>query len=140
MTISLPHGTTTWATVLFAPSVNGMGIANYRLVRYADDLMLVVSGTRDDAERLQEETRIAHIDEGGGLPWLAHPASHQEGNHQTLRYTSPSKRSLLRIVDKVRQRSRFGPDVTFTILLYRLNSILRGWANYFKHGVSLRHV
>jgi RNA-directed DNA polymerase len=55
-------------------------IANYRLVRYADDLVLVVSGTRADAERLRDElaeviapiglrlsepkTRIAHIDEG----------------------------------------------------------------------------
>lgn len=89
MTISLPHGTTTWATVLFAPSVNGMGIANYRLVRYADDLILVVSGTRDDAERLQEETRIAHIDEG--VDFLGWRIQRHTKKGTTKRYATPPR-------------------------------------------------
>ena len=56
------------------------GLPNYRLVRYADDWCLVISGTKADAEALreevagilstmglrlsQEETLITHIDEG----------------------------------------------------------------------------
>src|SRR5207245_10747627 len=55
------------------------GLATYRLVRYADDFVVLVSGTRAHAEGLQEEvaavlppmglrlsadkTRIVHIDE-----------------------------------------------------------------------------
>src|SRR6266540_2612079 len=56
------------------------GLANYRLVRYADDWVVMVAGTWADAERLRDEaaavlapmglrlseekTRIVHIDEG----------------------------------------------------------------------------
>lgn len=56
------------------------GLPNYRLIRYADDWCLVVSGTRADAEALKEEaaevlstmglrlspekTLVTHIDEG----------------------------------------------------------------------------
>jgi len=56
------------------------GLANYRLVRYADDWVVLVAGDRADAEVLREQaaavlstmglslsmekTRIAHIDEG----------------------------------------------------------------------------
>ena len=56
------------------------GLANYRLVRYADDWVVLVAGDRSHAEALRDEaaanlstmglrlsvekTRIAHIDEG----------------------------------------------------------------------------
>jgi RNA-directed DNA polymerase len=55
-------------------------LANYRLVRFADDFVVLVAGDRSDAEHLrqqaarvllpiglrlsQEKTLIAHIDEG----------------------------------------------------------------------------
>ena len=61
-----------------------------RLVRYADDFVVMVSGTRDDAEALRDEvaavlapmglrlseekTRVCHIDEGFDFLGLAHPA------------------------------------------------------------------
>ena len=32
------------------------GLANYRLVRYADDFVVMLAGNSDDAERLREET------------------------------------------------------------------------------------
>ncbi len=60
------------------------GLANYRLVRYADDFVVLVAGTREHAEALRGEvaavlapmglhlsaakTRIAHIDEGFDFP------------------------------------------------------------------------
>jgi len=56
------------------------GLGNYRLVRYADDWLLMVSGTREHAEHMREraaavlapmglrlsaeKTKITHIDEG----------------------------------------------------------------------------
>lgn len=128
------------------------GIANYRLIRYADDLVLMVAGTQADAQQLREElaevlapiglrlsedkTRVAHIDEGFDFLGWRIQRHRKKGTTKRYVYTYPSKRSLARIVDKVRQRSRFGPAVPYDTLLYRLNSILRGWANYFKHGVS----
>lgn len=127
-------------------------IANYRLVRYADDLVLMVSGNAADAESLREEisavlapaglrlseakTRVCHIDEGlDFLGWRIQRHT-KKGTTKRYVYTYPSKAAVKRIVDKVRQRTRFGPDMTFSTLLYRVNSILRGWTNYFRHGVS----
>src|SRR4029450_4717458 len=56
------------------------GLPNYRIVRYADDFVVLVAGTRDDTETVREQvtvvlatiglrlsaekTTIAHIDEG----------------------------------------------------------------------------
>ena len=37
---------------------------NYRLVRYADDWCLLVSGTKDDAETLREENRRVLVQMG----------------------------------------------------------------------------
>lgn len=66
------------------------GLANFKLVRYADDWCLMVRGTRADAEALREDiaavmatmglrlspdkTLITHFDGGAGLPRVAHPA------------------------------------------------------------------
>ncbi len=128
------------------------GIANYRLVRYADDIVLLVSGTDTDAETLRHElatalapiglvlseakTRVCHIDEGFDfLGWRIQRHT-KKGTTKRYVYTYPSKEALGRIIDKVRRRTRFGPDITFETLLYRVNSILRGWTNYFRHGVS----
>jgi RNA-directed DNA polymerase len=36
----------------------------------------------------------------------------------------------------VRALTRGGTNQPLTVLLRRLNPVLRGWANYFRHGVS----
>ena len=156
LTLLDDHFAEAWATHMGDRVVRARrkrhGIANYRLVRYADDLVLMVSGTQADAQQLRDElaevlapiglrlsqvkTRTADIDEGFDFLGWRIQRRRKKGTTKRYVYTYPSKRSVSRIVDKVRQRSRFGPDVPYDTLLYRLNSILRGWANYFKHGVS----
>ena len=42
------------------------------------------------------------------------------------------------MVDKVRSLTRRAKHRTFADLLRRLNPVLRGWCNYFRHGVSSR--
>jgi hypothetical protein len=77
------------------------GLANYRLVRYADDFVIMVSGNRAQAEALLPEvaavlapmgfTAVGREDDdhphrrGAGLPRMAHPASPQEGDSRALR-------------------------------------------------------
>jgi RNA-directed DNA polymerase len=39
-------------------------LANYRLVRYADDWVLMVAGTRVDAEHLRDETAVVLLPMG----------------------------------------------------------------------------
>lgn len=53
-------------------------------------------------------------------------------------YTYPSKKALASVVDKVRTLTRRAKHRTLADLLRRLNPTLRGWCNYFRHGVSSR--
>ena len=126
-----------------------------KLVRYADDFVIMVFGTRDDAEALwdevaavlapmglrlsEEKTRVCHIDEGFDfLGWrIQRRAMRGQGGKRAL-YTYPSKKALLSVMDKVRALTRRHKHRTLAALLRRLNSVLRGWCNYFRHGVSSR--
>ena len=126
-----------------------------RLVRYADDFVVMISGTRDDAEALwdevgqvlapmglrlsEEKTRICHIDEGFDfLGWRIQRRAWRSRAGKTAVYTYPSKKSLASIIGKVRQLTRRAKHRTLADLLRRLNPVLRGWCNYFRHGVSKR--
>ena len=51
-------------------------------------------------------------------------------------YTYPSKKALLSIMAKVRSITRREKHRTLADLLRILNPVLRGWCNYFYHGVS----
>ena len=128
------------------------GLANYRLVRYADDWVVMVAGTRADAERLREEaavvlapmglrlseekTRVVHLDEGLDFLGFRIQRKPKRGTPKLTVYTYPSKKSLRNVVDKVRTITRQGTNRSLTELLDRLNPVLRGWTNYFRHGVS----
>ncbi len=131
------------------------GGAVYRLVRYADDFVVMVAGTRDDAETLGDEvtevlapiglrlsvakTRVCHIDEGFDfLGWRIQRRRWRGRTGKRAVYTYPSKQSLLSVMGKVRSLTRRHKHRTLAGLLRMLNPVLRGWCNYFRHGVSSR--
>jgi len=130
------------------------GGATYRLVRYADDFVVLVAGTREHAEarrrevetvlapmglRLSEaKTRIAHIDEGFDFLGFRIVRQPKRGSDKRAIYTYPAKNSLAEIKAKVRAMTRGATDLSLAILLHRLNPVLRGWTAYFRHGVSKR--
>ena len=131
------------------------GVPAYRLVRYADDFVVMVGGSRIDAEALREEvgavlapiglrlsedkTRVCHIDEGFDFlgfriqrrAWRGRPGKRAV-------YTYPSKKALASVKGKVRRATRRHRHRTLAQLLRQVNRILRGWCNYFRHGVSAR--
>jgi RNA-directed DNA polymerase len=126
-----------------------------KLVRYADDFVIMVFGTRDDAEALwdevtavlapmglrlsEEKTRVCHIDEGFDfLGWRIQRRPQRGRTGKTAIYTYPSKKSMASIKDKVRTLTRRARHRTLADLLRRLNPVLRGWCNYFRHGVCKR--
>lgn len=128
------------------------GLANWRLVRYADDFVLLVRGTRDHAEALLEEapavlapmglrlsdekTRISHIDEGFDFLGWRIQRHRKRGTHKRYVYVYPSKKSLENIKAKIRALTARDTNPSLEVLLHRLNPVLRGWCNYFRYGVS----
>ncbi len=126
-----------------------------RLVRYADDFVVLIVGQRADAEALWDEvgavlapmglrlsaekTRVAHIDEGFDfLGWRIQRRDWRGRTGKKAIYTYPSKKALASVVAKVRTLTRRAKHRTLADLLRRLNPVLRGWCNYFRHGVSSR--
>lgn len=131
------------------------GVPVMRLVRYADDFVVMVAGAREDAEALwdevaavllpmglrlsEEKTRVCHIDDGFDfLGWRIQRRTQRGRTGKTAVYTYPSKKSMASIKDKVRTLTRRAKHRTLADLLRRLNPVLRGWCNYFRHGVCKR--
>ena len=131
------------------------GVPAYRLVRYADDFVVMVGGTREHAEALwdetsrvlapiglrlsEEKTRVCHIDEG--FDFLGFRIQRRSWRGRTGKravYTYPSKKALASVMGKVRTITRRRKHRTLADLLRLLNRVLRGWCNYFRHGVSAR--
>jgi len=126
-----------------------------RLIRYADDFVVMVAGTRDDAEALRDEvssvlapmglrlseakTRVCHIDEGFDfLGWRIQRRAWRGRTGRRAVYTYPSKKALASVMAKVRSLTRRAKHRTLADLLRSVNPVLRGWCNYFRHGVSAR--
>ena len=86
------------------------GLANYRIVRYADDFVVLVSGTQAHAEALREDvaavlapmglrlseakTKVCHIDEGFDFLGFRIQRRRKRGTTKRVVYTYPSKKAL----------------------------------------------
>jgi RNA-directed DNA polymerase len=131
------------------------GVPMKRLIRYADDFVVMVAGTADHATALGDEvaavlapmglrlsaakTRVCHIDEGFDfLGWHIQRRVWRSRTNKRAVYTYASKKALASLTRKVRQLTRRARHRTLADLLRRLNPVLRGWCMYFCHGVSSR--
>jgi RNA-directed DNA polymerase len=129
------------------------GKGNWKLVRYADDLVLMVSGDRHDAEALREEvsavikplglrlaldkTQVVHIDEGFVFLGFTIRRLRKRGTQKYYVYTTPSRKAVQAIKDKVSAKTyRSTRHMDLDELIRSLNRTLAGWANYFRYGVS----
>ena len=129
------------------------GQPNYRLIRFADDWCLMVSGTRADAEVLRDEiaavlapmglrlsedkTLITHIDEGLEFLGWRIQRHRKRGTNRHYVYTYPSRKALKAVMGKVKAQCRkTGTDLPLDALLIPLNRMLQGWCAFFRPGVS----
>jgi RNA-directed DNA polymerase len=129
------------------------GLANYRLIRYADDFVVMVAGTRAHAEALVDQaavvlapmglrlsatkTQVVHLDEGFDFLGWHIQRRRKRGTDRVCVYTYPSKKALAAIIDTVRALTRRSRFRQLSTLLDRLNPVLRGWCAYFRHGGEL---
>jgi RNA-directed DNA polymerase len=129
------------------------GLASWRLVRYADDFIVMVSGQRHHAEALREEvaavlaplglrlaeekTRVVHIDEGFDFLNFTIRRMRKRGTSEQYVYTVPSKKAIQAVKDKVSAKTyRSTRNMEPEVLIQGINRTLTGWANYYRHGVS----
>jgi RNA-directed DNA polymerase len=131
------------------------GRSNYRLIRYADDFLVLVHGSRNDAlaikaeigrvlaEQLkmtlsEDKTLVTHLDTG--LDFLGFRIQRKRrGNGRHVVLTYPSKQALAAVMRKIKRTTGRGTtSLRPADVLRMVNPVLRGWAAYFRYGVSKR--
>jgi len=127
------------------------GQPNWRIIRYADDFVVLVHGTQADAETLREEvadvlgplglrlsaakTRIAHMSEGFDFLGFRIQWKRKRGTNHWYVYTFIADRPIRSLKARIRALTNKTSQQDPRSVLIRLNQIMRGWANYFKHAV-----
>jgi RNA-directed DNA polymerase len=117
----------------------------YGYCRYADDF-LVTAKTKADIEAIipilqewlkvrglelnWEKTQIVTVQQG--CNFLGFTIRHLK--HKCL--CRPQKEKVKALLKRIRNWLRENPSVTPAAMIHYLNPILRGWGNYYKHGVS----
>lgn len=113
----------------------------YRMVRYADDFVILTTCEAEAEKALAEvrqwmekhhlelhpdKTRIVNeTDNPNGFDFLGY--TFKKG----MRFVRKKSRMAMR--DKIRLHTRRSQGVGITTVIEKLNPILRGWFNYFKH-------
>lgn len=135
------------------------GLPNWRLVRYADDFVVLVTGTRADVEALREEiavvlaaiglamspekTRVVHMSEGFDFLGFHIQWKRKRGSDKWHVYTFIGDRPVDSVKTKVRALTHRTSQQDPAAVLTRLGQILRGWSAYFRHAAAkntFRHV
>jgi RNA-directed DNA polymerase len=117
-------------------------------VRYADDF-IVTGATQELLEQKvkpaltaflstrglelsEQKTVITHIHKG------CHFLGHTVRKFGDTLLTTPAKSSLSHLQDKIRLCIKSALALSQEALLRQLNPIIRGWANYYRHGAAKR--
>ncbi|OIP65748.1 MAG: hypothetical protein AUK29_02140 [Nitrospirae bacterium CG2_30_53_67] len=111
------------------------------MVRYADDFVILCS-SREEAEKAltgvkamiegrglflhPEKTRIVDVTIEGGFDFLGY---HFERNRRW-----PRKKSMDKLKEVIRQKTRRTSGKSLTAIIDDLNRSLRGWFEYFRHS------
>jgi RNA-directed DNA polymerase len=117
----------------------------YGFIRYADD-MLVTAETKQDIEAIvptieawlkqrglelnQEKTKIINVK--NGVNFLGFHIRQFKGRC----YTFPQKEKVQALIAEIRDWLKANISAKPEAVIYKLNPLLRGWGNYYRHGAS----
>jgi RNA-directed DNA polymerase len=120
-------------------------VSTYSYVRYADDF-IVTAETKEEIEAVipkiaqwletrglklnEEKTRIVHINDG--FNFLGFNVRQYKGKCLII----PQKEKVLAKLREIKEWLKEHPHVQPKSVVAVLNPILRGWANYYRHGIS----
>ena len=120
------------------------------VIRYADDFC-VLCDTKNDAQEAktlisewlkqrglqlsEEKTKISHIE--AGIDFLGFSIRRYRGkNGRVKNIIKPSQEAILKLKAKLRSEWRKLKNQDVKMIIKKLNPIIRGWANYYRHVVS----
>jgi len=122
--------------------------AKVKLIRYADDFIITATSKEilehqvkpkvieflyeRGLELSMEKTKITNLYEG--FDFLGQNVR-KFGRKLLIK---PSRKSVKSIYQKIREIVKANPTMTTAELIYKLNPIITGWANYHRHVVSKR--
>ena len=118
-----------------------MARLGYEMVRYADDFVILCRSEAEAQAALHaveqwtraaeltlhpDKTRIVDQTKPGGFDFL--------GYHFERGYRWPRKKSLEKLKDTVRQKTRRTSGLSLTLIIANVNRTLVGWFQYFQHS------
>lgn len=118
-----------------------MAASGFEMVRFADDFVILCRSQEEAQRALEkiqgwvtesaltlhpEKTRIVDARERGGFDFL--------GYHFERGRKWPRKKSMERLKDTIRAKTRRNNGQSLKSICTHLNSTLRGWFEYFKHS------
>lgn len=130
------------ANIYLHPLDERMAKLGYRMVRYADDFVVLCQDREDAAAALAEIRAFAA---GNGLrlnPDKTHLGDWREPGEgfDFLGYRFEAgrrlvrKKSLMRLKDRIRERTKRTNGQSLACVIADLNPVLRGWFGYYKHA------
>ena len=128
------------------------GSATWRLVRYADDFVVLVHGDQDHVHAIREDvaqvlapmglrlsaakTSVVHM--SGGFDFLGFHIQwrRKRGTNKWYVYTFIAQRPIRSLKTKIRALTHRTSQQGLGYVLTRLNQVMHGWASYFRHAVA----
>ena len=129
------------ANLYLDPLDQTMAAAGVEMVRYADDFVILCRTAEDAQQALAlvhrwteaaglrlhpEKTHLVDMEQPGGFDFLGY---HFERGHRW-----PRTKSLQKLKDAVRQKTRRANGHSLAVIIATVNRTLRGWFVYFKHS------
>jgi len=128
------------SNIYLNPLDHQMAGEGYEMVRYADDFVILCR-SEQEAQAALEQVRQWTAQAGLTL----HPdktrlidAASEAFEFLGFRFNKGRRwvrrKSLLKLRDTIRQRTRRASGVSLKVTIQRINPVLRGWFGYFKHA------
>jgi len=130
------------------------GLGNWRIVRYADDFVIMTNGSREDVVRLQEQvrevltglglrlsaakTQITHLSKGIDFLGFHIQWRQRRGGGKWFCMVFIAGKAFSRIKATIRNLTPRRSPRPLTDVIVEVNAALRGWTYYFRHAIAGR--
>ncbi len=130
------------------------GMGNWRIVRYADDFVIMTNGSQDDVVALKEQaatvlgglglkfseakTRIRHLSEGIDFLGFHIQWKKRRGGGKWYCMVFIADKAFVKIKQTIRNLIPRRSPRPLADVINEVNAALRGWTYYFRHAIAGR--